>query len=88
MGQDVPVFTTTISVARLRDIIDAPNVVILDARFSLDDEQWGKQAYAFVHMCLYGRGLKYQKPFLQFITRLDREPLSEALFKEIGRAHV
>ena len=50
MGQDVPVFTTTISVARLRDIIDAPNVVILDARFSLDDEQWGKQAYAQGHI--------------------------------------
>lgn len=43
---------------------------------------WNAQAYAFVHMCLYGRGLKYQKPFLQFITRLDREPLSETLFKE------
>ena len=43
---------------------------------------WQAQAYAFVHMCLYGRGQKYQKPFLQFITRLDREPLSEALFKE------
>jgi hypothetical protein len=43
---------------------------------------WNAQAYAFVHMCLYGRNLKYQKPFLQFITRLNGEPLSEALFKE------
>jgi hypothetical protein len=33
-------------------------------------------------MCLYGRNLKYQRSFLQFITRLDREPLSEELFKE------
>jgi hypothetical protein len=43
---------------------------------------WEAQCYAFVHMCLYGRNQKYQKPFLQFITRLDREPLSEELFKE------
>lgn len=43
---------------------------------------WNAQAYAFVHMCLYGRNQKYQRPFLQFITRLDREPLSEELFKE------
>ena len=43
---------------------------------------WSAQAYAFVHMCLYGRNQKYQRPFLQFITRLDREELSEALFKE------
>ena len=43
---------------------------------------WDAQAYAFVHMCLYGRNQKYQRPFLQFIVRLDREPLSEELFKE------
>lgn len=43
---------------------------------------WTAQSYAFVHMCLYGRNLKYQKPFIQFLTRLGREPLSEELFKE------
>jgi hypothetical protein len=43
---------------------------------------WNAQAYAFVHMCLYGRNQKYQRPFLQFISRLDREPLSEELFQE------
>jgi hypothetical protein len=43
---------------------------------------WNAQAYAFVHMCLYGRNQKYQRPFLQFVTRLAREPLSEELFKE------
>jgi hypothetical protein len=43
---------------------------------------WEAQSYAFVHLCLYGRNLKYQRPFLQFITRLDKEPLSEQLFKE------
>jgi hypothetical protein len=40
------------------------------------------QAYAFVHMCLYGRDQKYQRAFLQFVMRLGREPLSEELFKE------
>jgi hypothetical protein len=43
---------------------------------------WNAQAYAFVHMCLYGRNQKYQRPFLQFVTRLGSEPLSEELFKE------
>lgn len=43
---------------------------------------WEAQSYAFVHMCLYGRNLKYQKPFVQFISRLDKEPLSEQLFKD------
>lgn len=43
---------------------------------------WDAQAYAFVHMCLYGRNQKYQKGFLQFVTRLQAEPLSEALFKD------
>ena len=37
-------FTTLIGVDDLRRLIGRPNVVILDARFSLDDEQWGKQA--------------------------------------------
>lgn len=43
---------------------------------------WNAQAYAFVHMCLYGRNQKFQRPFLEFLRRLDREPLSEELFKE------
>jgi hypothetical protein len=43
---------------------------------------WNAQAYAFVHLCLYGRNQKYQRAFLQFVTRLGREPLSEELFKE------
>jgi hypothetical protein len=43
---------------------------------------WNAQAYAFVHMCLYGRNQRYQKPFLQFVMRLEREPVSEELFKE------
>ena len=43
---------------------------------------WKAQCYAFVHLCLYGNNRKYQKPFLQFVTRLGTEPLSEQLFKE------
>jgi hypothetical protein len=43
---------------------------------------WKAQCYAFVHLCLYGNNRKYQKPFLQFVTRLGNEPLSEQLFKE------
>jgi hypothetical protein len=43
---------------------------------------WGKQCYAFVHLCLYGEGQRYQKPFLTFLNRLRSEPVSEELFKE------
>lgn len=43
---------------------------------------WSAQCYAFVHMCLYGTGNKYQKPFIQFVQRLADEDLSEALFKD------
>jgi hypothetical protein len=43
---------------------------------------WAKQAYAFVHWGLYGNNGKHQGPFLSFILRLAREPLSEALFKD------
>lgn len=43
---------------------------------------WDAQAYAFVHLCLYGNGKRYQKPFIKFIDRLSREPVSEELFKE------
>lgn len=43
---------------------------------------WAKQAYAFVHWGLYGDLGKHQKEFLTFLRRLDREPISEALFKE------
>lgn len=44
--------------------------------------EWKAQCYAFVHLCLYGNGRKYQRPFLQFVNRLANEPPSDALFKE------
>jgi hypothetical protein len=48
----------------------------------LGNNVWAKQSYAFVHMCLYGRNKKYQKPFAQFLARLGKEPVSEYLFQE------
>jgi hypothetical protein len=43
---------------------------------------WAKQCYAFVHLCLYGRGHNYQSGFLKFVARLAKEEPSEQLFKE------
>jgi len=43
---------------------------------------WDSQAYEFVHLCLYGMGKRYQKPFLQFVSRAGREPVTEAMFQE------
>jgi hypothetical protein len=48
----------------------------------LGNNIWAKQAYAFVHMCLYGERGKFQKPFATFVQRLAREPVTEAMFKE------
>jgi hypothetical protein len=42
---------------------------------------WSAQCYAFVHLCLYGENKKYQKPFLTFLQRAGREPITEELFK-------
>ncbi|MBC7366508.1 MAG: hypothetical protein H7343_06785 [Undibacterium sp.] len=43
---------------------------------------WEAQSYAFVHMCLYGRGQKYQKGFIKFLARIGREVPTENVFKE------
>lgn len=48
----------------------------------LGNNIWAKQAYAFVHMCLYGERGKFQKPFGVFLQRMSREPITEAMFKE------
>lgn len=48
----------------------------------LGNNVWAKQAYAFVHMCLYGYKGKFQKQFTTFIQRAAREPVTEAMFKE------
>jgi hypothetical protein len=51
----------------------------------LGNNLWAKQAYAFVHMCLYGYNGKYKKGFSQFLIRSTREPVTEELFKECFR---
>jgi hypothetical protein len=51
----------------------------------LGNNIWAKQAYAFVHMCLFGRGGRYKKGFSQFLLRSTREPVTEAMFKECFR---
>ncbi len=48
----------------------------------LGNNRWAKQAYCFVHLCVYGENGRYQKPFAQFLARLGKEPVSEALFKD------
>lgn len=48
----------------------------------LGNNFWAKQAYLFVHFCMFGEDLRYQQALNTFVSRLAREPLSEALFKE------
>jgi hypothetical protein len=48
---------------------------------------WAKQSYAFVHWGLYGFSGKNQRAFVTFLRRLEREPLSEALFKECFKSY-
>ncbi|WP_138223133.1 hypothetical protein [Nibricoccus aquaticus] len=42
-------------------------------------------AGAFTHYCLYGNNRKLAPNFIQFMERLEREPVSEQLFKECFR---
>lgn len=46
------------------------------------NNRWAKQAYGFVHLCLYGENERYKPAFEQFTKRLATEPLTETLFKE------
>lgn len=43
---------------------------------------WAKQAYAFVHYCLYGNNLKYQKALILLLNKSGSKPPTEELFKE------
>jgi hypothetical protein len=43
---------------------------------------WAKQAYAFVHLCLYSGDAALQKSMLTFLRRLGGQPPTEALFQE------
>lgn len=53
-----------------------------EAQCPLGNNLWAKQAYAFVHFCLFGEDLRYRAALTTFIARLAREPLSEELFRE------
>jgi hypothetical protein len=44
------------------------------------DSAWAKQAYAFVHFCLFGNRLRYRAPLMTFVERLNSEAPSEELF--------
>jgi hypothetical protein len=46
------------------------------------DSAWAKQAYVFVHFCLFGNKLRYLEPMGKLAARLNSEPMSEPLFKE------
>lgn len=49
---------------------------------------WSGQCYAFVHMCLYGLGKKYQNGFIEFAKRALAGPVDENDFKQcFGRSH-
>lgn len=51
------------------------------------DSTWAKQCHAFVHWGLYGDFGRNKKAFATFVARLDREPLSETLFKECFKSN-
>ncbi len=53
-----------------------------EARNPLGNNLWAKQAYAFVHFCMFGEDLRYKEALGTFVQRLAREPVSEPLFKE------
>ncbi|WP_415907159.1 hypothetical protein [Oleiharenicola sp. Vm1] len=52
------------------------------ARTPLGNNLWAKQAYLFVHFCLFGENLRHRDALVQFVGRLGRESLSEALFRD------
>ena len=47
---EAPDYRTLVSVDDLMSAIEDPHLVILDARFSLDDEEWGRRAFADGHI--------------------------------------
>lgn len=53
-----------------------------EAASRLGNNRWAKQAYAFVHFCLFGENLRHKEALSQFVARLAKEPLSEQLFRD------
>ena len=52
-----------------------------EARNPLGNNLWAKQAYAFVHYCLFGANLRHKDALVEFVGRLTQEPPSEELFR-------
>ncbi len=63
-----------------RELLPLPELFARKAE--QDNPAWTAESYAFVHMCLYGRGKRYQAGFAKFVARLGTEEPGEALFKE------
>jgi hypothetical protein len=53
-----------------------------EARNALGNTLWAKQAYLFLHFCLFGEDLRHRDGLVTFVSRLAKEPLSEQLFRE------
>ncbi|HVU31990.1 MAG TPA: hypothetical protein VHE61_01050 [Opitutaceae bacterium] len=53
-----------------------------EAMNTLGNSVWAKQCYAFVHMGLYGEDGHWQKPFMEFLVRATKQPVTEEMFKE------
>jgi hypothetical protein len=53
-----------------------------EAQQPLGNTLWAKQAYAFVHYCLFNQKQQYREAIVTFANRLAQEPVSEKLFKE------
>jgi hypothetical protein len=53
-----------------------------EARSPLGNTLWAKQAYAFVHFCLFGEDLRHRDGLIAFVGRLAKEPLSETVFRD------
>lgn len=53
-----------------------------EAKQPLGNTLWAKQAYAFVHYCLFNQKQQYREAIVTFANRLAQEPVSEKLFKE------
>ncbi len=42
---------------------------------------WAKECYAFVHLCLYGEGYRFQRGFRRFVSQ-PNDPFSEKFFHD------
>jgi hypothetical protein len=56
---------------------DAP-----ETQSPLGNTLWAKQAYAFVHFCLFGEDHRHRAGFGKFITRATQGPVDEQVFRE------